>query len=100
MKAFDEIYYIDSRKPEAEDILALRLSQLLARYPLPPVYLCIGSDRVTGDSLGPPGGNPAFKGPADASRDRYSDGPCSCAESETYAIFSLRKISWPSHRGH
>ena len=53
MKAFDEIYYIDSRKPEAEDILALRLSQLLARYPLPPVYLCIGSDRVTGDSLGP-----------------------------------------------
>ena len=33
MKAFDEIYYIDSRKPEAEDILALRLSQLLARYP-------------------------------------------------------------------
>ena len=78
MKAFDEIYYIDSRKPEAEDILALRLSQLLARYPLPPVYLCIGSDRVTGDSLG----------------------PRSCAESETYAIFSLRKISWPSHRGH
>lgn len=53
MKAFDEIYYIDSRKPEAEENLALRLSQLLARYPLPPVYLCIGSDRVTGDSLGP-----------------------------------------------
>ena len=53
MKAFDEIYYIDSRKPEAEETLGLRLSQLLARYPLPPVYLCIGSDRVTGDSLGP-----------------------------------------------
>ena len=52
-KAFDEIYYIDSRKPEAEETLGLRLSQLLARYPLPPVYLCIGSDRVTGDSLGP-----------------------------------------------
>ena len=53
MKTADAIYYIDSRKPEAEELLSLRLSQLLARYPLPPVYLCIGSDRVTGDSLGP-----------------------------------------------
>ena len=26
MKAFDEIYYIDSRKPEAEETLGLRLS--------------------------------------------------------------------------
>ena len=39
MKAFDEIYYIDSRKPEAEETLGLRLSQLLAGFPLPPVYL-------------------------------------------------------------
>ena len=53
MKTADASYYIDSRKPEAEELLSLRLSQLLARYPLPPVYLCIGSDRVTGDSLGP-----------------------------------------------
>lgn len=53
MKTADAIYYIDSRKPEAGELLSLRLSQLLARYPLPPVYLCIGSDRVTGDSLGP-----------------------------------------------
>ena len=53
MKTADAIYYIDSRKPEAGELLSLRLSQLLARYPLPPGELCFGSDRVSGDSLGP-----------------------------------------------
>lgn len=45
MKAFDEIYYIDSRKPEAEENLALRLSQLLARI------LCLRFISVSGATV-------------------------------------------------
>lgn len=46
MKAFDEIYYIDSRKPEAEETLGLRLSQLLARYPLPSRFISVSGATV------------------------------------------------------
>lgn len=53
MEDFEEIYYIDSKDPRAKEQLAQRLSLLLTAFSLPPIYLCIGSDRVTGDSLGP-----------------------------------------------
>lgn len=57
MLGFDEkVYYIDSKKENAALLVERRLASLLRRCPKPratPVFLCIGSDRVTGDSLGP-----------------------------------------------
>lgn len=53
MENFEEIYYIDSKDPLAEEKLTCRLSLLLTAFSMPPIYLCIGSDRVTGDALGP-----------------------------------------------
>lgn len=53
MENFEEIYYIDSRDMQAEEKLTRHLFSLLSEFALPPIYLCIGSDRVTGDSLGP-----------------------------------------------
>lgn len=48
------IYYIDSRRGDAGLLVSRRLSSLLARSrKSAPVFLCIGSDRITGDSLGP-----------------------------------------------
>lgn len=50
------VYYINSRKPSASVLLGRRLEQLIRQHPRsaePPVILCIGTDRVTGDSLGP-----------------------------------------------
>lgn len=58
MFGFEEkIYYIDSKREDAGLQVSSRLSSLLRRCPQTaasaPVFLCIGSDRVTGDSLGP-----------------------------------------------
>ena len=50
------VYYINAKKEDASAILGRQLLQLIRRHPLgdfPPVILCIGTDRVTGDSLGP-----------------------------------------------
>lgn len=48
------IYYIDSRRSDAGLLVSRRLSSLLTRsQKAAPVFLCIGSDRITGDSLGP-----------------------------------------------
>ena len=53
----ERIYYIDSKKDDACLQVSKRLSTLLRRcqkhLPGSPVFICIGSDRVTGDSLGP-----------------------------------------------
>jgi putative sporulation protein YyaC len=52
-----KIYYIDALRPGASDLVARRLKALLCcfknEFRKDPVFLCIGSDRVTGDSLGP-----------------------------------------------
>lgn len=48
-----QTHYIDSTKKEASLILGRHLSEMLEEFSLPPVFVCIGSDRVTGDSLGP-----------------------------------------------
>lgn len=48
-----QIHYIDASKKEASLILGSHLSEMLEGFALSPVFLCIGSDRVTGDSLGP-----------------------------------------------
>lgn len=53
MENFEEIYYIDSRDSYAQEKLTKKLSLLLSAFSCPPIYLCIGSDRVTGDALGP-----------------------------------------------
>lgn len=45
--------YIDSTLKEAPFLLGGYLAEMLEEFSLPPVFVCIGSDRVTGDSLGP-----------------------------------------------
>lgn len=50
---FDETLYIDSRKAGAGELLSLHLASLLNIYPEKPVFLCIGTEKVTGDTLGP-----------------------------------------------
>lgn len=50
------VYYINAKKRSAAADLGLQLQQLVRSQSashLPPVILCIGTDRVTGDSLGP-----------------------------------------------
>ena len=47
------MHYIESNKKEAPAALAARLLEMLEPFSGSPVFLCIGSDRVTGDSLGP-----------------------------------------------
>lgn len=53
MEHSEEIYYIDSLSLEAPFLLGQYLNTLLFEYETDPVFLCIGSDRVTGDALGP-----------------------------------------------
>lgn len=59
---YNETYYIDSKLENAPHLLGTHLTRLLACCTtcpddicpsLSPVFVCIGSDRVTGDSLGP-----------------------------------------------
>ena len=45
--------YIDSAFPRAADLLSRALCSVYATPRKPPVLLCIGTDRATGDSLGP-----------------------------------------------
>lgn len=48
--------YINGKSKTAPQMLAVQLLQFLndlSEPDLPPVFVCIGSDRVTGDSLGP-----------------------------------------------
>lgn len=50
------IHYINGKSSAAPRMLAAQLEQLLTAVcapDVPPVFVCIGSDRVTGDSLGP-----------------------------------------------
>lgn len=50
------IHYFDSRKPQAAQKMSTTLSSYLKEQTPTPsalVLLCIGTDRVTGDSLGP-----------------------------------------------
>ena len=49
------MYYIDARQELAAAKLSLQLKELLRETPpaCRPVILCIGTDRVTGDSVGP-----------------------------------------------
>lgn len=49
-------HYIDGKSEAAPQMLANQLGQLMSEICPPnidPVFVCIGSDRVTGDSLGP-----------------------------------------------
>lgn len=49
-------HYINGKSEAAPRLLAAQLGQLMSYVCLPgipPVFVCIGSDRVTGDSLGP-----------------------------------------------
>jgi len=74
---FEEIYYIDSKQEDAVTMVSTYLSDMMKEfyevpsgyigcpriplrvksvdmnYETKPVFVCIGSDRVTGDSLGP-----------------------------------------------
>ena len=56
-KLSEETYYINTAKENASLFLGSYLTTLLQersdKNGLPPVFLCIGSDRVPGDSLGP-----------------------------------------------
>lgn len=56
MKDLSTVYYINSHFPSAAQELGIQLRQLFSEH-FPnsptPVILCIGTDRVTGDSLGP-----------------------------------------------
>lgn len=50
------IHYINGKSETAPRLLAARLEQMMSAVcspGIPPVFVCIGSDRVTGDSLGP-----------------------------------------------
>lgn len=50
------IHYINGKTQTAPKLLAKQLGQLMSVVctpGVPPVFVCIGSDRVTGDSLGP-----------------------------------------------
>ncbi|MDY3917612.1 MAG: spore protease YyaC [Candidatus Limivivens sp.] len=49
----EELYYINSKEDGAAGKLAGYLREMLRSLPRSPIFLCIGSDRVTGDSLGP-----------------------------------------------
>lgn len=52
----EEIYYINSKDRDASLQISCHFSRLLSdccHSRLTPVFVCIGSDRVTGDSLGP-----------------------------------------------
>lgn len=56
MSELSPVYYIDSKKATAVSELGGQLQKLIRAHPFcdaPPVILCIGTDRVTGDSLGP-----------------------------------------------
>lgn len=51
-----KIHYINAKSKTAPKLLAAQLGQLMSSIctpERPPVFVCIGSDRVTGDSLGP-----------------------------------------------
>lgn len=52
-KRFTQTHYIDSTLQESPLLLGGYLTEMLETFSLPPVFVCIGSDRVTGDSLGP-----------------------------------------------
>lgn len=50
------IRYINGKSESAPKLLAAQLGQLMSSIcspEYPPIFVCIGSDRVTGDSLGP-----------------------------------------------
>lgn len=56
MKDLSPVYYINSKRSNASRELGQQLCRLTADFPCEnpmPVILCIGTDRVTGDSLGP-----------------------------------------------
>lgn len=56
MKDLFSVYYINSHRPYASLELGRQLCSLMkSQKPQkePPVILCVGTDRVTGDSLGP-----------------------------------------------
>lgn len=56
MKEYFPVYYINSKPATASRELGIQLNALLSHSTCsvcPPVILCIGTDRVTGDSLGP-----------------------------------------------
>ena len=55
----EPVYYINGKCPDADTRLALQLQTMLAGLGVSgfPVILCIGTDRVTGDSLGPLAGS-------------------------------------------
>lgn len=51
---FDDVFYIDSKQEDAAHLVNTYLSEVMKEfYGMKPVFVCIGSDRVTGDSLGP-----------------------------------------------
>lgn len=56
MNVTENLCYFDTKKPDTSQLLGRYLFQSLRKQDflhLPPVFLCIGSNRVTGDSLGP-----------------------------------------------
>ncbi|MDD3796639.1 MAG: spore protease YyaC [Lachnospiraceae bacterium] len=56
MYSAPSVHYINAREKNAAPELGLHLKNILSSCSsgsLPPVILCIGTDRVTGDSLGP-----------------------------------------------
>ena len=50
------VFYVDSQKSSSAEEIAFLLNKCILQYPgrwSELVFLCIGSDRVTGDCLGP-----------------------------------------------
>ena len=50
------VYYVDSQNSSSAEEIAFLLNKCILQYPCrwsELVFLCIGSDRVTGDCLGP-----------------------------------------------
>ena len=56
MKTLTENYYFDTSKPNAACKIGVQLTELLLKTDRPlddVIIICIGTDRSTGDSLGP-----------------------------------------------
>ena len=53
MLDYTETFYIDSSEKTARAQLTCCLTSLLYDYKKAPVFLCIGSEKVSGDALGP-----------------------------------------------
>lgn len=85
MFSSDTICYFNAGSSDTAELLGNYLSKILIKNgfsDIAPVLLCIGSDRVTGDSLGPMVGS-ALEERYKKKHPRvwYTEDACSCSQS-------------------